>query len=56
MDGKIKAPPSAGRMWLVGLEIFGVWPYLDLLALSPETPRFQCAKRHLCDRRVRSQP
>ena len=25
MDGKIKAPPSAGRMWLVGLEIFGVW-------------------------------
>ena len=25
MDGKIKAPPSAGRMWLVGVEIFGVW-------------------------------
>jgi hypothetical protein len=25
MDGKIKAPPSAGRMYLVGLEIFGVW-------------------------------
>ena len=25
MDGKIKAPPPAGRMWLVGLEIFGVW-------------------------------
>jgi hypothetical protein len=25
MDGKIKAPPSAGRMWLFGLEIFGVW-------------------------------
>jgi hypothetical protein len=24
MDGKIKAPPSAGRMWLVGLEIFGI--------------------------------
>jgi hypothetical protein len=23
MDGKIKAPPPAGRMWLVGLEIFG---------------------------------
>ena len=22
-DGKIKAPPSVGRMWLVGLEIFG---------------------------------
>ena len=33
MDGKIKAPPSAGRMWLVGLEIFGVW-HTDLLALS----------------------
>ena len=25
MDGKIKAPPPAGRMWLVVLEIFGVW-------------------------------
>jgi hypothetical protein len=24
MDGKIKAPPSAGRMWLFGVEIFGV--------------------------------
>jgi hypothetical protein len=24
MDGKIKAPPSAERMWLVGLEIFGI--------------------------------
>ena len=24
MDGKIKAPPPAGRMWLDGLEIFGV--------------------------------
>ena len=26
MDGKIKAPPPAGRMWLVGLEIFGIQP------------------------------
>jgi hypothetical protein len=25
MDGKIKAPPSAGRMWLFGVEIFEVW-------------------------------
>jgi hypothetical protein len=25
MDGKIKAPPPAGRIWLVGWEIFGVW-------------------------------
>ena len=24
MDGKIKAPPSAGRMWLVRLEIFAI--------------------------------
>jgi hypothetical protein len=24
MDGKIKAPPSSGRMGLFGLEIFGV--------------------------------
>ena len=24
MDRKIKAPPPAGRMWLVGLEIFGI--------------------------------
>jgi hypothetical protein len=26
MDGKIKAPPSAGRMWLAGLEIFDSRP------------------------------
>jgi hypothetical protein len=25
MDGKIKAPPPAGRMGLAGLEIFGIW-------------------------------
>jgi hypothetical protein len=25
MDGKIKAPPPAGRMSLVGLDIFGIW-------------------------------
>jgi hypothetical protein len=25
MDGKIKAPPPAERMWLFGVEIFGVW-------------------------------
>jgi hypothetical protein len=25
MDGKIKAPPPAGRMWLAGSKIFGVW-------------------------------
>ena len=25
MDGKIKAPPSAGRMGLVGLKILDVW-------------------------------
>jgi hypothetical protein len=37
MDGKIKAPPAAGRMWLVGLEIFGIWPRI-LLALLPATP------------------
>jgi hypothetical protein len=24
MDGKIKAPPPAGRMWLAGLKIFGI--------------------------------
>ncbi len=24
MDGKIKAPPPAGRIWLVGLAIFGI--------------------------------
>jgi hypothetical protein len=24
MDGKIKAPPPARRMWLVGLEIFDI--------------------------------
>jgi hypothetical protein len=24
MEGKIKAPPPAGRMWLVGLKIFGI--------------------------------
>ena len=26
MEGKIKAPPPAGRMWLVGLEIFDIQP------------------------------
>jgi hypothetical protein len=26
MDGKIKAPPPAGRMCLVGLEIFDIQP------------------------------
>jgi hypothetical protein len=26
MDGKIKAPPPAGRMWLLGLEIFDIQP------------------------------
>jgi hypothetical protein len=26
MDGKIKAPPPAWRMWLVGLVIFGIRP------------------------------
>jgi hypothetical protein len=25
MDRKIKAPPPAGRMWLTGLKIFGIW-------------------------------
>jgi hypothetical protein len=24
MDGKIKAPPPAGRMWLAGSKIFGI--------------------------------
>jgi len=24
MDGKIKAPPPVGRMWLVGLEFYDV--------------------------------
>ena len=36
MDGKIKAPPSAGRMWLVGLEIFDIQPIRPAGA-SPET-------------------
>jgi hypothetical protein len=26
MDGKIKAPPPARRMWLAGLEIFDIQP------------------------------
>jgi hypothetical protein len=26
MDGKIKASPPAGRMWLAGLVIFGIPP------------------------------
>jgi hypothetical protein len=26
MDGKIKAPPPARRMWLVGLAIFDIQP------------------------------
>ena len=38
MDGKIKAPPPAGRMWLVGLEIFGVWPVRTCWRFRLETP------------------
>jgi hypothetical protein len=26
MEGKIKAPPSAGRIWLFGLEFFDIEP------------------------------
>ena len=40
MDGKIKAPPSAGRMWLVGLEIFGVWPTEPAGAFARNTNDF----------------
>jgi hypothetical protein len=37
MDGKIKAPPPAGRMWLVGLEIFGIWPTIPAGAFARNT-------------------
>ena len=40
MDGKIKAPPSAGRMWLVGLEIFGIQPPARW-RFSPNRQRFK---------------
>jgi hypothetical protein len=40
MDGKIKAPPSAVRIWLVGLEIFGVWHTGPAGALARKTKIF----------------
>ena len=54
MDGKIKAPPSAGRMWLVGLEIFGVWHTGPAGAFARNANDFQCAERHPWGRRLRS--
>ena len=43
MDGKIKAPPPAGRMELVTLEIFVIQPPV-LLALPPETSTVSMAR------------
>ena len=43
MDGKIKAPPAARRMGLVGLEIFGISAHPTLLALPPETSTISMA-------------
>ena len=54
MDGKIKAPPPARRMWLVGLEIFGVSHCRTCWRFRQKNQDFQCAKRHPGDRRVHS--
>jgi hypothetical protein len=43
MDGKIKAPPPAGRMWLVGLEIFGIWVTRPAGAFARNTKVFKAA-------------
>ena len=51
MDCKIKAPPSAGRMWLVGLEIFGVWHIAPAGAFARNAKRFQPPNRHPSGRR-----
>jgi len=40
MDGKIKAPPPARRMGLVGLEIIGVWHIGPAGALARNTKIF----------------
>jgi hypothetical protein len=40
MDGKIKAPPPARRMWLVGLWIFGIRPPRPAGAFARNTKIF----------------
>jgi hypothetical protein len=39
-DGKGKAPPSAGRMWLVGLRYFGITSHRPAGALDRNTNYF----------------
>jgi hypothetical protein len=40
MEGKIKAPPPAGRMWLVALEFFDVEPTGDAGAFAGNANHF----------------
>ena len=54
MDGKIKAPPPAGRMWLVGLEIFGVRPYRTCWRFRQKHQDFNAPSAIPADRRVHS--
>ena len=53
MDGKIKAPPPAGRMWLVGLEIFGVWHHPTCWRFRRNANDFNAPSAIPCDRRRR---
>jgi hypothetical protein len=53
MDGKIKAPPPARRMGLVGLEIFGIRHTGPAGALAANTKIFN-APSAIPDRRVHS--
>ena len=56
-DGKIKAPTSVGRMWLVGLGIFGIRAHRACWRFSQISKRFQCSERHRrLHSAMRSQP
>jgi hypothetical protein len=54
MDGKIKAPPPAGRMALVGLGIFGIRPSILAGAFSRNANHFNAANAIRRARRARS--
>ena len=54
MDGKIKAPPAGGRMWLVGLEILGILPSQAAGAFARNTNNFNVTSAIHGVRRARS--
>jgi hypothetical protein len=54
-DGKIKAPTTVGRMWLVGLGILG-FGIIGLAGVCLKNLRFQSANRHRTPLNVISSP